>query len=86
VPDILWPHERVSRMTMAHDVLSGKTTSPGPTDVAADAWFGHRDARRYAIREDSVWIAGDLVLTILWWKNESQLLDLEGEEDDDENE
>ena len=84
VPGVLWPHERVSRLTMAHDVLSGMATPPGPTDVSADAWFGHRDARRYAIREDSIRITRDLVLTLLWWKDETQLLDLE--DDDNESE
>jgi hypothetical protein len=36
--------------------------SPRPTDVWADGWFGHREARRYAIREDSIRITEDLVL------------------------
>lgn len=83
VPDVLWPRERVARLTVAYDVLNGEA-SAGPTDVAADAWFEHRDARRYAIREDSVRITEDLVLTLLWWKDERQLLDLEDDEDDDE--
>jgi len=85
VPGVLWPHERVSPMTMAYEVLKGQATSPGPTDVSADAWFEHRDARRYAIREDSIRITDDLVLTLLWWKDESQLLELEGDENDDED-
>ena len=85
VPDGLWPHERVSPMTVAHDIFTGKAMSSGPTDVSADAWFAHRDARRYAIREDSIRITDDLVLTLLWWKDESQLLDLEGDENDDED-
>lgn len=85
VPDVLWPHERVSRLTVAYDILNGKAAAPGPTDVSADAWFGHRDARRYPIREDSTQITDDLVLTLLWWKNESQLLDLEEDENDDED-
>jgi hypothetical protein len=83
VPDVLWPPERVSPMTVAYDVLNGKATSPGPTDVSADAWFAHREARRYAIREDSIRITDDLVLTLLWWKDESQLLDLEDDESED---
>jgi Zn-dependent peptidase ImmA (M78 family) len=85
VPDVLWPHERVSPMTVAYDVLNGRATSPGPTDVSAHAWFEHRDARRYAIREDSIRTTEDLVLTLLWWKDESQLLDLEEDENDDED-
>ena len=83
MPDVLWPHERVSPMTVAYDVLKGQATSPGPTDVSADAWFEHRDARQYAIREDSMRITGDLVLSLLWWKDESQLLDLEDDENED---
>ena len=83
VPDVLWPRERVLPMTVAHDVSKGNT-APGPTDVPADAWFEHRDARRYAIREDSMRITGDLVLSLLWWKDESQLLDLEDDENENE--
>jgi Zn-dependent peptidase ImmA (M78 family) len=84
VPEVLWPHQRVSPMTVAHDIFKGKAAaSPGPMDVSADAWFGHHDARQYSVREDSIRIAGELVLTLLWWKDESQLLDLEG--DDIEN-
>ena len=84
VPDVLLPHERVSPMTVAYDVLNGKATSPGPADVSADAWFEHRDARRYANREDSIRITDDLVVTLLWWKDESQLLDLEEDENADD--
>jgi len=69
VPDIVWPRERVTLLTVAHDVLNGEA-SPGPTDVALNAWFEHRDARRYGIREDSVRITEDLVLALLWWKDE----------------
>ncbi len=85
VSEVFWPRERVSQMTVAYDVLKGKATSPEPTDVPADAWFEHRDARQYAIREDSMQITEDLVLTLLWWKDESQLLDLEEREDGDED-
>jgi Zn-dependent peptidase ImmA (M78 family) len=83
VPGVLWPRERVSPMTGAYDILKGAATAPGPTDVSADAWFEHRDARRYAIREDSMRITGDLILSLLWWKDESQLLDLEDDENED---
>ena len=86
VPDLLWPRERVSPMTVAHDVFKGEAAaSPGPTDVSADAWFAHRDARQYAIREDSIRITADFVLTLLWWKDERQLLDLGDDENDDED-
>ena len=65
--------------------LQRKATSRGPTDVAADAWFAYREVRRYAIREDAMRITDDLVLTVLWWKDENQLLDLGDDENDDED-
>ena len=84
VPDLLWPHDRANPRTIAYDILQGKATSPGSIDVAADGWFEHGDAHRYAIREDSIHITDDLVLSLLWWKDERQLLDLGDEDDEDE--
>lgn len=45
--------------------------------MPADEWIDHPDAHRYSIREDSIRLASDLVLTLLWWRNEQQLLDLD---------
>ncbi len=86
VPDVLWPHDRVSPRTVAYDVLHGEALPSGPVDVCADGWFGHREAHRYAIREDSVRITADYVLTLLWWKDERQLLDLSEDEDHEDEE
>ena len=85
VPEILWPRERPSRNTVAWDLLQGKAMPSGPVDVCADGWLDHPQAGRYAIREDSRKI-GDLFLSILWWKNERQLLDLDEDEEDAEEE
>jgi hypothetical protein len=84
VPDILWPYDRVNPRTVAYDILHGKGPASGSVDVCADGWFGHREAHRYAIREDSVRITEDLVLTLLWWKEERQLIDLSDDEDDED--
>jgi hypothetical protein len=81
VPEVLWPHDRVRPSTSAWDVLQGATVQ-GPIDVCADGWFGHRDAHRYAVREDAVLVSDGLVLSLIWWKDEQQLVDLE---DDDEH-
>jgi hypothetical protein len=62
--------------TCAYDLLRGSSTPEGPTDVQADGWIDHPDARRYKLCEDSVPIAHDLILSLLWWENERQLLDL----------
>lgn len=85
VPDVLWPHDRVTPRTAAHDLLHGKALPSGPVDVCADGWFGYRNSDRYAIREDTVRITDEYVLSLLWWKDERQLLDL-GEDGDEEDE
>jgi len=84
VPDMIWPHERPNPRTIAYDLLERNASSPGSVDVAADGWVAHVDAHRYAIREDSIRITDDSVLSLLWWQNEQQLLDLEDDEDDEE--
>ena len=66
--------------TIAYDILRDNVPASGSVDVAADGWFGHRDAGRYAVREDSVRISSESVLTLIWWKDERQLLDLEEDE------
>jgi len=82
VPDVLWPHDRVRPNTAAHDLLLGLAEAAGPIDVCADGWISHVDATQYAVREDSIFVTGDLVLTLLWWKDERQLSDLEGEDEE----
>lgn len=82
VPTSIWPRDVPNAWTSAHDLLNGDAECEGPTDVQADGWITHEDSRRYSIREDSIRIGPNLVLSLLWWKNEQQLLDLdEGEQD-----
>lgn len=76
VPKALWPRDLPGRNTLAHELLKGTSSeNRGPVDVAADGWFDHREAVRYVVREDSERF-GDMILTLLWWKDESQLVDL----------
>lgn len=83
-PDVsLWPLEQPGRDTIAYDLLHGSDLSESPTAVCADGWIDHPDAHRYELQEDSIKFrilnGPDLVLSLLWWKNEQQLLDLEEE-------
>lgn len=80
VRGVLWPHDRVNPRTIAYDILRDNAPAPGSVDVGADGWFAHRDAPRYAVREDSIRIANDLVLSLIWWRDERQLLNLEDED------
>jgi hypothetical protein len=76
VPQVLWPRSEAGRATTAYDLIHGKKMTHGPVDVYADSWFEIRNANRYEIREDSIRISDRFVLSLLWWKDESQILDL----------
>ena len=86
VPEVLWPRDTPGAYTSAYDLLRGSTQVEGATEVQADGWINHPDARRYSLVEDSIKIGDQFVLSLLWWKNERQLLDISENEDDDERE
>jgi hypothetical protein len=79
VPETLWPRSEPGCHTVAGGLIQGTAAAKGPVDVYADGWFDHPDAHRYTVREDSVWISMRLVLSLLWWKDERQLIELENE-------
>lgn len=79
----LWPRRELSQDSLAYGLMRGTRSGIAPDDVDADAWIDHPDAGDYVVREDSVKITPDLVLTLLWWKDESQLRDLLNDEDDE---
>jgi hypothetical protein len=70
---------------LEQSVLRSKT-EPGKSSPGFIQWLeaqdpGHRDSRNYSLQEDSIALGRTgLVLSLLWWKNEKQLLDLD--EDD----
>jgi hypothetical protein len=81
VPKHLWPRKIPGSSTQAHDLLHTAATSvSGPTEVDADEWFDHHDAHNYVVMEESFRVMPSLILSLIWWKNERQLLDLEEDE------
>lgn len=85
VPNALRLKDVPGAYTYAYDLLRGGRKEEGPVNVQADGWIDRYDARRYTVTEDSIKISDDLVLTLLWWRDESQLLDLSaGEDEEDE--
>ena len=77
VPKAIWPKDRPGPYTNAQALLKGQQASEGPIKIGADEWIEHEDAWRYLLIEDSVKITGNLVLSLLWWEDEKQLLDIE---------
>jgi hypothetical protein len=80
VPEMLWPREQPTRDTVAYDLMHGQACKR-PLEIYADGWIDRQDASRYGVVEDSIKTGPISVLTLLWWKDERQLLDLSrGEE------
>jgi hypothetical protein len=75
VPSSVWPVEKLQRDSLAYELMEGGKAD-GPIDIEASNWIDHPDAERFPISEDSV-RSGDFVLSLLWWKDERQLLELD---------
>lgn len=84
VPSVIQLRDAPGGYTNASDLLCGKTDKAQPENIQASDWVTHPQSRYYSIYEDSIKITDDLVLSLLWWKNERQLLDLSEAEDEDE--
>lgn len=75
VPTKVWPSDEPGRDSFAYDLLRGLGTQAQPTDVSAAAWLNLEGARHYAVCEDSL-RSGNLVLSLLWWRDETQLIQM----------
>lgn len=73
VPESLWPHAP-GRKTFAYDIARGKADI-GSGHVYVDEWLSGA-VERHSIHEDSRRLTDRLVLSILWWTDESPLEDI----------
>jgi Zn-dependent peptidase ImmA (M78 family) len=71
-----WPLDRPGIHTLAQTLKSGGS-SQGPKDIRSSEWLNHPKANHYWIKEDSVMLRGQTILSLLWWEDEQQLLDQE---------
>jgi len=55
-------------------LLKGEKAPDKAIDVDADEWIDAEDAEDYVVREHSRKIGLDRVLTLLWWKDQRQVL------------
>lgn len=78
VPEILRP-QVAGRMTFASDLLKRSVVERNHGDVYSDQWFP--SVRRHSLHEDSRRIGDDLVLSLLWWKDEGPLIEIEEEQE-----
>jgi Zn-dependent peptidase ImmA (M78 family) len=65
--------------SVANALLRGELKNAQPVEVRSDAWFDHRNAHNHWIHEDSLPLSDGSVLSLLWWKDETQLVDVDNE-------
>ncbi|MES9902812.1 MAG: ImmA/IrrE family metallo-endopeptidase [Sedimenticola sp.] len=78
VPNHLKPKLELSHETAAFEVLYGGAATSRPVLTKTSEWIGCRNAYRYSVHEQSVRIADDTVLSLLWWKDKAQFAELAG--------
>jgi Zn-dependent peptidase ImmA (M78 family) len=75
----IWLQDRPRYGSLAYALPRGEAKAIPAKDVGSDTWFNHRNAQNYWIHEDSKLLADGTVLTLLWWKDETQLIDIDRE-------
>ncbi len=70
---------RPQQGSIAEAMLRGDQSDIQPREVRSDAWFTHRNARNYWVHEDSLQLSDGSVLSLLWWKDERQLIHIDNE-------
>jgi hypothetical protein len=73
----IWLENRPGRGSIAEELLRGDRTNGSPREVSSDAWFNDRNAVNHWVHEDSVPVSDGSVLSLLWWKDESQLIEID---------
>lgn len=81
LPSAIELRDQPGRYSNAAELLLGQEPQVSPVEVEASDWLITPGSKNYSIFEDSILIYEDVVLSLLWWKDERQLLDLESEEE-----
>jgi hypothetical protein len=76
VPAFLQPAEHPSQQTVTARMLRDPELTQFSGEVRADHWFSAYYSERYYIRESCLRIGKDALLTLLWWEDEQQLIDI----------
>jgi len=77
VSEFLWPIKKLHKKTNAFQISKGGSSVAFKEETYADYWITHPNSKDYDIHADTREIGKGLTLTLLWWKDEQQLIDLE---------
>jgi hypothetical protein len=78
---LLWPLKQLDPSTLTARLSSGGIEREGMDNVRTDKWFEVRNANRYYVRESCFATGPGSVVTLLWWEDEKQIIDLQEEEE-----
>lgn len=76
VPAFLQPAEHFSQQTVTARMFQDLSLPQLSAEVRADHWFSAYHSERYYIRESCLRVGKNTVLTLIWWEDEQQLLDI----------
>ena len=73
--------QQIQSRTVTNQLLSGTFSKEAEGDIRADEWFEYSNSERYYVRESCFRTGDASAMTILWWEDEKQLIDIEEEEE-----
>ena len=73
---VIWPLETLSENSIAAGLLKSPNLREAIGEVDTDLWINHESSPEFVIHEESIKIDTQLVLTMLWWKDETQIVRL----------
>jgi len=78
IPKKMWPNIRLGSGAITHKLLQGEAIrTKEPVEVDADNWIDHPESHKYVLVEHSKRVTPELVLSLLWWEDEQQIIDLD---------
>jgi Zn-dependent peptidase ImmA (M78 family) len=75
----IWLENIPGKGSTAEALLRGERSDILPREVRSDAWFTHRNSANHWVHEDSIAVSDGSVLSLLWWKDETQLIEIDEE-------
>ena len=73
LPEEIWPCAELSHETAAFEVLYSNNNQARPVTSNSALWINHRSSNKYTVVEDSIKTEENKILTLIWWKDKSQL-------------
>jgi hypothetical protein len=81
LPRSLFPRSVPDKRSVTMRLFCSGSNQAVADDVRADHLFDVQGSERYYVRESAFRVADDCAVSLIWWKDEQQIIDLEAEEE-----